>query len=296
MKEKKLVNFKYQLHHGSVPINVWIQLVSYSFLLIIKRGLRFLKRVAIYLKNYIPILMCVIMFEIIIVPIGIGLKEYDSWFDGIWDLREFMLTSFIIAIVVGIFSSETKRHKELENLYWTYQSFKFASERFICSLSRIADFRVEDHIFLTEEKFDLFYLKLIDKIESDLPMTNNLIIIDQRLLYSTKELPRVIAIKIYFDQYLRALDRLNRSLLTHEFEGTIEHAIEQIDYIYNDIKAELLLIENQKEDYTDAQVLRFVDSISRGIYPAIADIRRPWRWDIDINNKMRELILLNSEK
>ena len=75
-------------------------------------------------------------------------------------------------------------------------------------------------------------------------------------------------------------------MLTNEFIGPIEHAIEQIDSIHNELQMERLLIEEQKSCYTDIQLLKFVDGISRVIYPAIADLRHPWRWDIGKNNKI----------
>ena len=37
------------------------------------------------------------------------------------------------------------------------------------------------------------------------------------------------------------------AIVQHEFEGTIEHCIEQIDYIYNEVLAEMLLIEEKIE-------------------------------------------------
>lgn len=63
-------------------------------------------------------------------------------------------------------------------------------------------------------------------------------------------------------------------------------SIEQIDSIHNELQMERLLIEEQKSCYTDIQLLKFVDGISRVIYPAIADLRHPWRWDIGKNNKI----------
>lgn len=51
---------------------------------------------------------------------------------------------------------------------------------------------------------------------------------------------------MYFEQYSRALNNVNYALLTNEFIGPIEHAIEQIDSIHNELQMERLLIEEQK--------------------------------------------------
>ena len=292
---KKKLHFHYQLYDGYISFGLWIQLIWQSVLLVIRRILRFFKRIIMYLKTYIPILICIVLFEFAIIPIGINLKKYDSWMDGFWDLRLFMLTSILISMVVGIFSSETKRHKELLEQYSTYESFKFASEKFIFSLGCIADFKIEIDLFLSEEKFDDFYTQLKEKMKEPLPQIKNKVVKDKHLLYSTEKIPRIMAIKIYFEQYYRALNNTNNSLLTHKYIGDIKHALNQIDCIFNELKAEYLFIEEQKEGYTDIQLLKFIDSLSRAIYPAIADIRKPWRWDIRINKKIYTIICKSQE-
>lgn len=287
---KRYMHFKYQLHDCYVPFSTYVQLDIQGFFLRIRRFLRFCKRIVMYLKKYIPIIICVAIFEAIVIPIGIHLEKYQSWVDGFWDLRNFMLTSIMIAIIVGISSSENKRHKELLRQYEVYENFKYASEQFVSGLCGVANIQTNQNIFLSKNNFDIFYKKLICDIERGLPAIQNSTIVDEFLLYSTKELPRVVAIKIYFEQYFRALDNVNSALLTNQIVGPVEHAIEQINYIYNELQAERLLIEEQANFYTDIQLLKFLDAVSRSIYPAVADLRHPWRWDIKRNEKMRHII------
>lgn len=268
------------------PFKNCIELIIQKLQLRVRRTLRFGKRLVVYLKKYIPIILCVTLFEGIIIPIGIQLEKYESWIDGFWDLRNFMLTSLMIATVIGIIDSESKRHKVLLKQYETYERFKSKSEQFVCSLCEVANFQSDMNIFLSEKNFDMFYQKLIEYMEQDLPKIQQKVISDIFLNYSTKELSRELAIKMYFEQYSRALNNVNYALLTNEFIGPIEHAIEQIDSIHNELQMERLLIEEQKSCYTDIQLLKFVDGISRVIYPAIADLRHPWRWDIGKNNKI----------
>lgn len=87
----------------------------------LKRILRFGKRIIWYMKDIIPIIMCGIIFELIVIPIGLFLNKYKSWIDGIWDLRTFLLTSVLIAIVLKIYSSESERHKSLTKQYEIYR-------------------------------------------------------------------------------------------------------------------------------------------------------------------------------
>ena len=268
------------------PFKNCIELIIQKLQLRVRRTLRFGKRLVVYLKKYIPIILCVTLFEVIVIPIGIQLEKYESWIDGFWDLRNFMLTSLMIATVIGIIDSESKRHKVLLKQYETYERLKYKSEQFVCSLCEVANFQSDMNIFLSEKNFDMFYQKLIEYMEQDLPKIQQKVISDIFLNYSTKELSRELAIKMYFEQYSRALNNVNYALLTNEFIGPIEHAIEQIDSIHNELQMERLLIEEQKSCYTDIQLLKFVDGISRVIYPAIADLRHPWRWDIGKNNKI----------
>lgn len=290
MKHKIYIHFNYQLHNGYVPFGAWIKLTYYSMLLLIRRFLRMCKRIVMYLNRYLPIIVCVIIFELVIIPLGIDLGKYNSWIDGFWDLRNFMLTSIVISIVVGILNIETKRHKELRKQYSVYESFKYDSTNFIVSLCKVADVFFAWDVFQTEKNFQTFYEELQNIMKRDFSVVKHSIIVDSNLLYSTKKLPRTVVIIIYFEQYLRKLDKISEALLSHDFEGRIEHAVEQVDYIYNELQAERLLIEKQKDNYSDMQLLKFIDSISRAIYPAVADVRNPWRWDTKINTKMSEII------
>lgn len=127
-------------------------------------------------------------------------------------------------------------------------------------------------------------------MECCFPEIQNEIIEDDYLLYSTKKIPREVVIKIYFKQYLRELDNVNNLLYAENFIGPMEHAVEQINYIYNELQAEECVVEEQASNYTDIQLLKFVDVISRCIYPAVKDLRHPWRWDFKIREKMCQII------
>lgn len=258
--------------------------------LMLKCILRFGKRIIWYMKDIIPIIMCGIIFELIVIPIGLFLNKYKSWIDGIWDLRTFLLTSVLIVIVLKIYSSESERHKSLTKQYEVYESFKYASQRFVCSLCRIVEIEINHDFFGTDTGFDDFYETIKEKLECCFPEIQNEIIEDDYLLYSTKKIPREVVIKIYFKQYLRELDNVNNLLYAENFIGPMEHAVEQINYIYNELQAEECVVEEQASNYTDIQLLKFVDVISRCIYPAVKDLRHPWRWDFKIREKMCQII------
>jgi hypothetical protein len=201
-----------------------------------------------------------------------------------------MLTSLFISVVVGLLTSGQKRRSELLFQYNAYEEFKYASEYFIMALCNAANYKIDGNFFLTETQFDSFYVNLKTKID-DLDKSISLTVIeDEHFLYSTKEIPRLTYIIINISRYYRSIDRLNNYLVNHNFIGSIDHAIDQLNYIFDEIEAEQLLIDTLKDSYTDTQLLKFVDAISRCILPAIADIRRPWRWDIERNEQIKAII------
>lgn len=289
-KEQPYIFFKFQLHKGYVPLYEWIILQIYCVKLITKRFLRLGKRISIYLKKYIPIIICVIGFELIVIPLGMHLGKYTSWVDGFWDLRNFMLTSIIISVFTGVLNMEITRHKKLVEQYWAYQDFKFSSKEFVKSLCGIANVNVEMDMFLSEEQYDLYQETLVKEIENSQNGIKFEVVDCKKLFGCEKKLSRQKAIILIFEQYYRELVNLNKTLLLSEFEGSIEHAMQQIDYIYNELKVEEFILEENKKGYTDKDLLKFSLGIAGTIYCAIADIRRPWRWDIVINQKMDEII------
>lgn len=289
------MKFKFQLHDGRAYFSTWLTLCFQATLLLFVRFCRFCKRILIYLKRYIPIFFCIILFEAIIIPVGIHLGKYTSWIDGIWDLRSFFFTAILISIVGGILQEENKRHKGLVKQFDTYKSFMLESEKFCGRLCYLLGVKHNQEIFMNESQHDDFRCCVYSKIEvcekytvrklNDLSVAEN-----PHFIYSTPSVKPKAYIKIIFEHYLKVLDTLRQCIQQSSFIGPMEHAVSQLDDIYENIQKEMIQIESDDENYTEIQLLRFTECISRYIYPAIADIRHPWRWDIKINNAMDRLL------
>lgn len=289
------MKFKFQLHEGKVSFFTWLTLCFQALMLLIIRFLRFSKRILVYLKRYIPIFFCIILFESIIIPIGLHLGKYDTWLDGIWDLRSFFFTAILISVVSGILQEETKRHKELKKQFQAYKLFMFESEQFIDRLCLLLGVESAYDTFMKESNLDEFLPHVYSKIEycrinsnrklEELPVVQN-----PHFIYSTPDVKPKTYVKIIFKRYLRAIENLRQNIQQSNFIGTIEHAISQLDYIFENVHKEMIQIESNSEDYSEVQLLLFTESICRCIYPAVADIRRPWRWDIEINSAMGKLL------
>lgn len=290
------MKFKFQLHEGKVSFFTWLTLCFQVMLLVIVRFLRFCKRIVVYLKRYIPIFFCIVLFEAIIIPVGLHLGKYKSWVDGIWDLRNFFFTAILISVVSGILQEEHKRNKELRKQFEAYKLFMHESEQFIDRLCLLLGVEYHNDRFLKEDHYQEFLSCVYDRIHEcakqpgrkiiELPVVQN-----PHFMYSTAQVKPDTYVKIVFDRYLRAIDILNQNILQSSFIGTIDHAISQLDTIYEEVQMELIQIESDTDIYTENQLLRFTECICRCIYPAIADIRRPWRWDIEINNAMGKLLM-----
>lgn len=289
------MKFKFQLHKGTASFFTWITLCFQATMLLIIRFLRFCKRIFVYLKRYIPIFFCIILFESIIIPIGIHLGKYETWVDGIWDLRSFFFTAILISVVSGILQDERKRSKELRKQFEAYKLFMFESEQFIDRLCLLLGLEFNNARFQKEDQLQDFLSCVYDRIHecaqqlgrkiNELPVVQN-----PHFMYSTPQVKPNTYVKIVFDRYLRAIDILNQTILQSSFIGTIDHAISQLDTIYEEVQMELIQIESDTDSYTENQLLRFTECICRCIYPTIADIRRPWRWDIELNNAMDKLL------
>lgn len=289
------MHIKYQLKEYYIPFDRYIKFNILKYHLKLKRFLRLAKRLVLYTKHIIPIIVCVIIFEAVVIPTGLSLGVYKSWKCGIWDLRTFFLTSVLITLVLKVYTLECERHKSLLNQYSVYNTFKFESEVFIQSLCKIVNFEWNFDMFFTDADFRNYYEELQKKMKSDFPEMQNKVIIDDYLLYSTKKIPREIVIEIYFEQYYRELNNVKSALYAENFIGPINHAKEQINDICNELKAEQCIIKKQADNYTDIQLLRFIDCISRCIFPAVKDLRHPWRWDFNIDEEIRQIISQSEE-
>ena len=72
--------------------------------------------------------------------------------------------------------------------------------------------------------------------------------------------------------------------------GTSISDVEKQMIIDKEIQKELIQIDTDSQSYTETQLLKFIEHIGAHILFAIANIRRPWRWDVERNNKIKDLL------
>lgn len=282
-------NYKNHIYIINLKKIVFIEMIECR--LLTKRFLRACKRVINYSKNYFINFIAVILFEIMIIRLGLELGKYDSFIDGIWDMSTLLITSILVPFIICVWNSETDRHLELKKQFNVYQNFKSKSEDFIISLCNVINYEIGSNIFLSEDEFDNFYSSLKNKQltinKGDIAMKS---IKDKSTLYSMESTDRISYLNIIISKYMRSIEETKQQLFLHDFIGTISHAISQLSYIYDELEIEKKLIMNHSMEYSDYYLCKFINSISRSILPAIADIRRPWGWDKELDKKIKKVL------
>ncbi|SFD02125.1 hypothetical protein SAMN05443252_1144 [Bacillus sp. OV322] len=292
IKEKILntkipVKYKQSIYKVKIPEAIYIyRQLSWLFS---RRALRSIKRIVIRFKDITIVVICAFLFSSVIIPTGIALKKYTFWYEALWDMRTFFLTSILIVFVNTNISEERRRKEGLQKQFNYYLSYMFDAEQYLTKLVSLVGISSYDHkIFLTEELLNNF-----EKVISENPDVPEFTI------------PREEFIKYKnLHVYLIALNKRHVSTLRD-----LLHSIDSSDSIQinnkesvrpwiktgiDTIEDEILLINSLGENYKPKDISNFVlNSLTYNIY-IIAELRRPWRWDYERNVQIRNK-LLNSE-
>ena len=223
---------KYRSGYYNLSFKNKIQYNKKRIYLFYKRVIRFIKRVLKYNINLLWILVVFIIFMLILIPIGISLDKYNSIFDGIWDFRNTILTTFVIAFFVNTITTEKQRHANLKKQYDIYYSLETITENFINELLKMIGYTYDFGIFIDEDNTD-YFLEKLDKIEEynwNIPdnieikeyliyFINNYII---NISYETNKMDNndVIGIDEYDFNYL--LDCFNKKILIIKYMNDSE--------------------------------------------------------------------------
>lgn len=250
------------------------------FLLVI-RGSRLLKRVLLRSLNIIAVIICGILFGVLIIPLGISMEKYNTWCDGVWDLRTFILTSILIVFVNDNFSEERSRNQVLQKQYITYQFFMFDTEAYIKDLLDVFGYVCgNSSIFLTNDKRELFERELTE-----------LFCLDFVVDYDIKE--KLVCIN---KKQINSLSNLlGYANTTDKLECDKESLRKDILYAINEIESQNLKILNHENYYGFNNVKKFIhDSLQYHNY-IIGRLRVPWRWDHDRDMNIRKRLYYKGE-
>src|SRR5699024_6647751 len=128
-----------------------------------RRWLRLLKRIAIRSKVVFLVgVIAIIVSMLTIIPFGYSINEYNSFYDVLWDMRLFLLTSFFIVLANLNINEEKKRREGLQSLFNTYTSFMYDTEDYIKEILKLINLFYQENIYLTEESYEKFEKLLIN--------------------------------------------------------------------------------------------------------------------------------------
>src|SRR5699024_4334540 len=291
--KRKITNFKvivwYQRTTYKININDGMYIYKLILWLISRRALRFIKRVLLRSRYVLvtPAFVFIIIISIFI-PSGLIIKEYKSWYDVLWDIRIFFLTSFVIVLLNLNINEETRRRSALQKQHLTYSSFLFDSEEYISTLSELIDLPHVDRIFRMEEDLENFKVLLVEHSSLDAHVligkdTGNF---DDPYLYM---------LSLHKGQISKLRDILNFINSTNMIEMHIDQILEWTSYKNKSIEEGGSILEQNSKNYSTEHLYGFIhETLTDHLY-TIAELKRPWRWDHEINMEIRRLLYLRGE-
>lgn len=294
---KLFIHFRFQRHESMVPLKIWSKILYCITILRLKRLKRMLLRGLHHALKYVLVVPVVMALYLGMVWMGVTSKNYCTWSVGMWELKEFALSSIAIPIITGVSITEIQRHRNLNNQFGVYHELMYDAQKFIVSLCETMGIVLEYDIctpylnmFYSWERFNDFQREIKEKEKNLGKEQENC---GETIELSSREVPRYIGYVICFDQFLNVLHSLREILMTYTFVGPIDDALRLIDCACSRTQKEKTIIEYYKIDYSDKEMVKFIDDIASDLMNIIIDIRHPWRWDVELNNRIKDLIWTN---
>ena len=275
MKKYYLLDYKYISSTVSKKVYFKIRLVKF-FLKYIVRGRRFIKRLFKYLNSVLYTLIIICMYITIVYLVGKKMNLYDTFFDTIWETKNMIVTSIIIVYVSNVIKQEKDRNQALKKQFAFYGSIYYIADNIIGAVSGLIDCPHNYYYLMYQDIYDGF---------RDYVMNYNF-----NTVFSRSKLNN------FRKQYREALYDLN----------TITYRLNSIDLIasdmdYSQLKTYIKRITNQlhkiDSDSKAGTVITMKNDILAlcdELYYLVAEIRRPWRWDLKRDNYIRKLLVENN--
>lgn len=244
------------------------------------RFVRFIKRLIKYLEQLKIAFFSIIIFAIIIIPLGLQLNKYQKWYDGLWDLRMFFLTSIFIVIMTNVINSEKKRKILLVKQLDLYKELSFQSHMYLHNLYSQLGFIYNNDIFLTNKHCDKF-ITTIDKADY-------LTTINKLPIYMTNKDYFKYLSKKYYDILIKYKNFISsETILGYDENNTKKRYDRCIDII----EKQLYIIGNINDDNYEIELKNFIKRITYSIFLVISELRKPWRLDYKRDCDIRKRLL-----
>ena len=231
--------------------------------------------------------MLLAVSELSIVPVGIEIGKFSSVYDAIWDIRWIVCNTIFIPLFINIIQNENHRRNELRKQFNAYKTFMFDTEFFILRLCRVFGMDSLEGDLLSEEGYDKM-LKNIMSYNYENRIKKTTFCVEYPCDYEVK---RIAYLDIQFSVFMRRIENITNVVCQNDFIGRIDHFVSQMNSVNDLLISERTIMLKSNDNYTDNQLKNFISLFLRCIYPAIADIRRPWRWDIDRNSRIQRILM-----
>ncbi len=266
---------KYRFGHYDLPFKDKIVYDKKKMLLICKRAKRFIKRVLKYNINLLWILGIVAIFMVILIPIGINAGKYDSIFDGIWDFRNTILTTFVISFFANTITAEKQRHNTLQKQYYIYYAMEVYTEILVGDLLRTIGYTCDSSIFIDEEN-KYYFIEQLKEIK------------EESTLYIPRDMEKKEYITSLIQNYINEISNEINKIDRHDVIGIGEYNPKDLlKSFYDDI----FNMRHREELEINAKFIKsYIEKVIDRATSLIAEYRRPWRWDVEIDKKMRKLL------
>ena len=285
MLRNKTINIIYKRATYVINIKEGIHIVLNEMWLINRRFLRLGKRLLNYSKFIFLILFCLVIFTLGVIPLGLIFHKYTNWYDGIWDLRMFFLTSIVVVYVTTVINNEKKRKNILINQFNIYLELKFIAEGYLGVLCKNIGFTYDEDILLTSIHCDTF----LEKMQGYQIETSHECFDD-----SFDEIPSYITKKDIFIMYSNRLLKVLREYKSYVSLDTIigfdSYTKERFDSCINKIENEIYITDKINIENFEYELKSYIYSMTYPIFLVLVEMRKPWRWDYERNKKIRNIL------
>lgn len=254
---------KYKQEKYKVTLKNKFKITLIKYLLLIKRVVRRGRLLIPHnLKMYILLTICWGIYGILIYFVGNIYKDSYTIYDVIWDLKNSYFTSIILALFIGGYT-QIENYKERMSV-----QHDFYTDALSCFNNLFFPI-LGDEI----SNYYIFYNDIC------LKKTLNYITNKKMMHLSKTELDNIA------DDLFIQLNKIEDARKNNRIIGMHKERLR--DYIDKAKKA--------LKKYNPKMSIKDIDDISYFLYCIIADIRRPWRWDIDNNIKILSYLNENPE-
>lgn len=212
-------------------------------------------------------------------------EKYSNLFDVFWDLKAFLLSTFIITYSTTSLTNETYRHMALKAQYLKNYKYELEIAECVRALCKMIDIPAKHRIFLTELHADIIRKALNERVHDD-----------------TKQVKSLRTQKLTIQLIMKDVDAAVSVVSSYFYNITlvntcdIEELSDSLLNIQKFVREELLKIQADT-DITVGYIANLALSLINVSYHSIAILRRPWRAqkDYQLNNKIRELLITNGK-